>query len=102
MLTCLTLLEIKENKGNIDLTYALIRINVLVDCTSFLFNFVIECRQALLNFEHCVKPGGLLLIDHRNYDDIIDTGNVPAKCIYYNVSILQKLRVYKQINFRFH
>ena len=43
-----------------------------------------EQRQALLNFEHCVKPGGLLLIDHRNYDDIIDTGNVPAKCIYYN------------------
>lgn len=43
-----------------------------------------EQRQALLNFERCVKPGGLLLIDHRNYDYIIDTGNIPAKCIYYN------------------
>ncbi|XP_076244143.1 glycine N-methyltransferase [Calliopsis andreniformis] len=43
-----------------------------------------EQRQALLNFEHCVKPGGLLLIDHRNYDYIIETGNIPSKCIYYN------------------
>ncbi|XP_078047377.1 glycine N-methyltransferase [Augochlora pura] len=43
-----------------------------------------EQRQALLNFEACVKPGGLLLIDHRNYDYIIDTGDIPPKCIYYN------------------
>ncbi|KAG6799917.1 glycine N-methyltransferase [Apis mellifera caucasica] len=43
-----------------------------------------EQRQALLNFERCVKPGGLLLIDHRNYDFIIETGNIPSKCIYYN------------------
>lgn len=43
-----------------------------------------EQRQALLNFERCVKPGGLLLIDHRNYDYIIETGNLPPKCIYYN------------------
>ncbi|XP_076756344.1 glycine N-methyltransferase isoform X2 [Xylocopa sonorina] len=43
-----------------------------------------EQRQALRNFELCVKPDGLLLIDHRNYDYIIETGNVPPKCIYYN------------------
>lgn len=43
-----------------------------------------EQRQALSNFEQCVKPGGLLLIDHRNYDYIIDTGDIPSKCIYYN------------------
>ncbi|XP_043252111.1 glycine N-methyltransferase [Colletes gigas] len=43
-----------------------------------------EQRQALLNFERCVKPGGLLLIDHRNYDYIIETGDIPPKCIYYN------------------
>ena len=43
-----------------------------------------EQRQALLNFERCVKPGGLLLIDHRNYDHIVDTGSLPSKCIYYN------------------
>jgi len=43
-----------------------------------------EQRQALANFERCVKPGGLLLIDHRNYDYIITTGQTPPKCIYYN------------------
>ncbi|KAJ8956184.1 hypothetical protein NQ318_020736 [Aromia moschata] len=43
-----------------------------------------EQKQALRNFEKCVKPGGLLLIDHRNYDNIIDSGNTASKCIYYN------------------
>lgn len=45
-----------------------------------------EQIQAISNFEKCVKPGGLLLIDHRNYDNIMDTGAAPAKSIYYNVS----------------
>ncbi|KAF4526034.1 hypothetical protein B566_EDAN000827, partial [Ephemera danica] len=43
-----------------------------------------EQRRALKNFERCVKPGGVLLIDHRNYDYIIDKGATPAKSIYYN------------------
>ncbi|XP_071441892.1 glycine N-methyltransferase [Hetaerina americana] len=43
-----------------------------------------EIKTALKNFERCVKPGGLLLIDHRNYDYIIRTGETPTKCIYYN------------------
>ncbi|CAO1393087.1 unnamed protein product [Diamesa hyperborea] len=43
-----------------------------------------EQKQAIKNFEMCVKPGGLLLIDHRNYDNIMDTGATPSKCIYYN------------------
>jgi len=43
-----------------------------------------EQKQAIKNFEKCVKPGGLLLIDHRNYDHIIDSGYTPSKCIYYN------------------
>ncbi|XP_058129104.1 glycine N-methyltransferase [Anopheles ziemanni] len=45
-----------------------------------------EQIQAIRNFEKCVKPGGLLLIDHRNYDNIMDTGATPSKCIYYNSS----------------
>lgn len=45
-----------------------------------------EQKQAIRNFEKCVKPGGLLLIDHRNYDNIMETGSTPSKCIYYNVS----------------
>lgn len=43
-----------------------------------------EQKQALRNFEKCVKPGGVLLIDHRNYDNIIDSGSTASKCIYYN------------------
>lgn len=46
-----------------------------------------EQKTAIKNFQRCVKPGGLLLIDHRNYENIIDTGSTPAKSIYYNVSI---------------
>uniref|UniRef100_A0A1B0GJU0 Glycine N-methyltransferase n=1 Tax=Lutzomyia longipalpis TaxID=7200 RepID=A0A1B0GJU0_LUTLO len=42
-------------------------------------------KLAIANFERCVKPGGLLLIDHRNYDNILKTGSTPSKCIYYNV-----------------
>ena len=45
-----------------------------------------EQKQAIKNFEKCVKPGGLLLIDHRNYDNIMETGSTPSKSIYYNVS----------------
>jgi len=42
-------------------------------------------KRALTNFMDLLKPGGVLLIDHRNYDEILATGLVPAKNIYYNV-----------------
>lgn len=45
-----------------------------------------EQKQAISNFEKCLRKGGMLLIDHRNYDHMIATGSTPAKCIYYNVS----------------
>ncbi|KAH8375881.1 glycine N-methyltransferase [Drosophila serrata] len=45
-----------------------------------------EHKQAIGNFEKCLKPGGVLLIDHRNYDNILETGATPAKSIYYNTS----------------
>lgn len=41
-------------------------------------------KVALENFKAMVKPGGVLVIDHRNYDQIMATGSVPAKNIYYN------------------
>jgi len=44
-------------------------------------------KTALKNFMSLVKPGGILLIDHRNYDEILATGVVPAKNVYYNVRI---------------
>lgn len=41
-------------------------------------------RTSIANFANCVKPGGLLLIDHRNYDFILNNCATPAKNIYYN------------------
>ncbi|KAK9875625.1 hypothetical protein WA026_009424 [Henosepilachna vigintioctopunctata] len=43
-----------------------------------------EQKKAISNFEKCLKPGGFLLIDHRNYDNIMHTGKTVAKSIYYN------------------
>ncbi|KAG0722982.1 Glycine N-methyltransferase [Chionoecetes opilio] len=43
-----------------------------------------EHRLALRNFAEMVKPGGILVIDHRNYDYIVDTGSAPQHNIYYN------------------
>lgn len=41
-------------------------------------------KLALQNFYEMIKPGGILVIDHRNYDYILDTGKTPAKNMYYN------------------
>jgi len=38
------------------------------------------------NFAAMVKPGGLFIIDHRNYDYILNYGRAPQKNIYYNSS----------------
>lgn len=39
--------------------------------------------QAIENFRDCLRPGGILLIDHRNYDHIVSGGKAPMKNIYY-------------------
>lgn len=39
--------------------------------------------QAIENFRECLRPGGILLIDHRNYDHICHGGKAPMKNIYY-------------------
>lgn len=43
-----------------------------------------EIKKALSNFYEMIKPSGILIIDHRNYDYILDTGKTPARNIYYN------------------
>ncbi len=43
--------------------------------------------QALTNFRDSLKPGGILVIDHRNYDNIVSGIKPPMKNIYYDVSI---------------
>ncbi|XP_014676082.1 PREDICTED: glycine N-methyltransferase-like [Priapulus caudatus] len=41
-------------------------------------------KLAITNMANLLKPGGVLMIDHRNYDYILDSGKSPAKNIYYN------------------
>lgn len=43
-------------------------------------------KLALRNIASVVRPGGILIIDHRNYDYILETGRAPqGKNIYYKV-----------------
>lgn len=49
-------------------------------------------KSALKNFMHLVKPGGILVIDHRNYDEILATGLVPAKNVYYNSQHIKSIK----------
>ncbi|XP_063957125.1 glycine N-methyltransferase-like isoform X2 [Lytechinus pictus] len=40
-------------------------------------------RQSFKNFKSMLKPGGILLIDHRNMDAVIDQGAPVNKNVYY-------------------
>merc|ERR1712121_360932 len=48
-------------------------------------------RTCFTNFAKMVKPGGLFIIDHRNYDYILANGKVPSKNIYYNSSHIRDI-----------
>ncbi|KAF2364630.1 S-adenosyl-L-methionine-dependent methyltransferase [Trinorchestia longiramus] len=48
-------------------------------------------RLALDNFCLMLKPGGVLLIDHRNYDDILERGTAPSRNIYYNSAHVESI-----------
>lgn len=49
-------------------------------------------KIALKNFETLLKPGGILIIDHRNYDAILDTGRAPVKNIYYKGNCIKDIQ----------
>ncbi|KAJ3640373.1 hypothetical protein Zmor_003675 [Zophobas morio] len=49
-----------------------------------------EQKQAISNFKKCLKPGGLLLIDHRNYDKLLE-GKVPEMGVYYKDSSITNI-----------
>jgi len=50
-------------------------------------------KVALANFASMVKPGGFLMIDHRNYDAIIDLGVVPqGKNVYYQGDFMDDIK----------
>ncbi|XP_021203798.2 glycine N-methyltransferase [Bombyx mori] len=41
-------------------------------------------KLCLSNFAKCLKPGGLLFIDHRNYEAIVNSGTTPGHTFYFN------------------
>jgi glycine N-methyltransferase len=49
-------------------------------------------KSALKNFMNLIKPGGILVIDHRNYDEILTTGRVPANNVYYNSQHIKSIK----------
>lgn len=44
-------------------------------------------RKCLTNFRKFLKPGGLLLIDHRNVDSMLDRGLVVNKTVFQEVCL---------------
>ncbi|XP_077521983.1 glycine N-methyltransferase [Amblyomma americanum] len=49
-------------------------------------------RQAIANFWEMLRPGGYLVIDHRNYDHILDYGTTPTHSIYYNSDYIKDIQ----------
>jgi len=50
-------------------------------------------KIAIANFHSLLKPGGILVIDHRNYDAILGRGNVPTRNVYYNSEFVTNIKV---------
>lgn len=49
-------------------------------------------KKCFENFNKLVKPGGIFVIDHRNYDYILANGKAPSKNIYYNSSHINDIK----------
>lgn len=49
-------------------------------------------RLAIANFHNLLKPGGCLIIDHRNYDYILENGKAPTNNIYYNSQHINSIK----------
>jgi len=49
-------------------------------------------KVAIQNFKDMLKPGGVLFIDHRNYDAILDTGKAPSRNLYYNSDCIESIK----------
>lgn len=61
-------------------------------------------KQAFENFRKCLKPGGLLVIDHRDYEPILKAGDTSEtqyhNNVYYNVSMDANFIIFSK-NFKF-
>jgi len=49
-------------------------------------------RKCIENFSKLVKPGGIFVIDHRNYDYILEKGHAPKNNIYYNSNHIKDIK----------
>ncbi|KAJ7374428.1 hypothetical protein OS493_007534 [Desmophyllum pertusum] len=49
-------------------------------------------KLAIQNFKDMLKPGGVLFIDHRNYDAILDSGKAPQRNLYYNSDCIESIK----------
>ena len=49
-------------------------------------------KKCFENFRDVVKPRGLFIIDHRNYDYILENGKAPSNNIYYNSSHIKDIK----------
>jgi chemotaxis methyl-accepting protein methylase len=48
-------------------------------------------QTALANFHAVLRNGGILIVDHRNFDCITKTGTAPSRNIYYKVRIIRQM-----------
>merc|ERR1712061_887707 len=49
-------------------------------------------KTCIQNMYDMLKPGGILIIDHRNYDYILKNGRAPKKNIYYNSQNIKSIK----------
>merc|ERR1711963_1297608 len=49
-------------------------------------------KTCIQNMYDMFKPGGILIIDHRNYDYILKNGKSPKKNIYYNSQNIKSIK----------
>lgn len=49
-------------------------------------------KLAIQNFKDMLRPGGVLFIDHRNYDAILDSGKAPSRNLYYNSDCIESIK----------
>lgn len=51
-------------------------------------------KEAIASFNQVLKPGGILIIDHRNYDVAMNGDRVSTKSPYYNGSNIETVDTY--------
>lgn len=49
-------------------------------------------KTCIKNMHDMLKPGGILIIDHRNYDYVMKHGKAPKKNIYYNSKNISNIK----------